>query len=138
MIWNRISNLPALSHYNSAVKVRKEILVTGYCLYGVYKYNPQSDSFSLLFLEGSRISYRTLLKTSKGEVILISEEYGVFKSRKDDLRTWTKISETRINAWNVTNRSEYIEMVSYLDHSNNLNILDINSYEIRRVALSID
>ena len=65
----------------------------------------------------------------------MSGGYGVFRSRIDDLGTWTKISETKINTWNFTNRSEYNRKVAFLDSLNNLNIMDIDSYEIRQVSI---
>ena len=58
----------------------------------MYKYNLKSDSFSLLFSLNT-FSYKTLFKTSKEEVIVICGGYGVFKSRKDDLGSWSRIGE---------------------------------------------
>ena len=68
----------------------------------------------------------------------MSGEYGMFRSRKEDLSTWYKIYETKINTWNFTNRSEYKGKLVYLDSSNNLNIMDIESYEISQVSLGLN
>ena len=125
-----------MSYDNSAVKVGKEILVTGLSIQGVYKYNPESNNFSLLFLDSKGTCNRTIFKTSKKEVFLIVSGKSIFKSSKKNLCIWTEVGPCPKLGWNVTDRCENDGKVFYLDSDGKLNIFDIKSYEIKQKSLN--
>ena len=81
-------------------------------------------------------SYKILLKTSRGEVILIVSGRGVFISRKDDLKNWKRKGSSPILNWNATDCCELDGFVYYLDISRTLCTLNIYTYEIEQLRLN--